>query len=38
MISAVLDGRAFAEAVNAGCHDDVWSQWRQFVKSNADRK
>jgi hypothetical protein len=38
MMSAILDGRAFAEAVDAGYHDDVRSLWQQFVKSSADRK
>jgi hypothetical protein len=38
MMSAILDGRAFAEAVEVGYHDDVRSLWQQFVKSNADRK
>jgi hypothetical protein len=38
MMSAILDGRAFAEAVDVGYHDDVRSLWRQFVKSSADRK
>jgi hypothetical protein len=38
MMNAVLDGRAFAEAVNAGYHTDVRSLWQGFVKSNAERK
>jgi hypothetical protein len=38
MMSAFLDGRAFAEAVDVGYHDDVRSLWQQFVKSSADRK
>jgi hypothetical protein len=38
MMSAILDGRAFAEAVNAGYHDDVRSLWRQFVNASADQK
>jgi hypothetical protein len=38
MMNAVLDGRAFAEAVSAGYHNDVRSLWQNFVKSNADRK
>jgi len=38
MMSAILDGRAFAEAVDAGYHDDVRSLWQQFVKSSADRQ
>jgi hypothetical protein len=38
MMSAILDGRAFAEAVDVGYHDDVRSLWQQFIKSPADRK
>jgi hypothetical protein len=38
MLGAILDGRSFAEAVDAGYHDDVRSLWRKFVSANADRK
>lgn len=38
MMNAILDGRAFAEAVTVGYHDDVWSLWQQFIKSSAGRK
>jgi hypothetical protein len=38
MMNGILDGRAFAEAVDVGYHDDVRSLWRQFIKSSADRK
>lgn len=38
MMNAILDGRAFAKAVDVGYHDDVHSLWQQFVKSSADRK
>jgi hypothetical protein len=38
MMSAILDGRGFAEAVDAGYHVDVRSLWQQFVKSSADPK
>lgn len=38
MMNAVLDGRAFADAVNAGYHTDVRSLWQGFIKSNAERK
>jgi hypothetical protein len=38
MMNAIPDGRAFAEAVTAGYHDDVRSLWQQFVKSSANRK
>jgi hypothetical protein len=37
-MSAVLDGRAFAEAVDVGYHDDVRSLWQQFVRPSANRK
>jgi hypothetical protein len=37
MMSAILDGRAFAEAVDVGYHDDVRSLWQQFIKSSIDR-
>jgi hypothetical protein len=35
MINAILDGRAFAEAVTVGYHDDVRSLWQKFIKSGA---
>jgi hypothetical protein len=38
MMSAILDGRVFAEAVDVGYHDDVRSLWQQFIKSSANRK
>jgi len=38
MMSAILDGRAFAEALDVGYHHDVRSLWQQFIKSGADRK
>jgi hypothetical protein len=38
MMNAILDHRAFAEAVTVGYHDDVRSLWQQFIKSSADRK
>jgi len=38
MLGAILDGRTFAEAIDAGYHDDVRSLWRKFVGANADRK
>jgi hypothetical protein len=37
MLGAILDGRSFAEAVNAGYHDDVRSLWRKFVASGGNR-
>ena len=33
MMNAILDDRAFAEAVRAGYHDDVRSLWQKFIKS-----
>jgi hypothetical protein len=38
MMDAILDSRAFAEAVTVGCHDDVHSLWQKFITSNSDRK
>jgi hypothetical protein len=38
MINAILDGRAFADAVTVGYHDDVRSLWRKFLTSSLDRK
>lgn len=38
MMNAILDGRAFVEAVDAGYHDDVRSLWQQFIESSADRR
>ena len=37
MMSAILDGRSLADAVDAGYHDDVRALWRKFVGSSADR-
>src|SRR5262245_3807809 len=37
MMSAILDGRAFREAVTLGYHDDVRSLWQKF-KSSSDRE
>jgi hypothetical protein len=37
MMNAILDGRAFAEAVTVGYHDDVRSLWQKF-KSSSDQK
>jgi len=38
MMKTILDGRAFAQAVDVGYHDDVRSLWKQFIKSSADRR
>jgi hypothetical protein len=38
MMSAILDDRAFVEAVDVGYHDDVRSLWQQFIKPRANRK
>lgn len=38
MMNAILDGRAFAEAVTIGYHDDVRSLWQRFIRSSSDRK
>ena len=34
MMNAILDGRPFAEAVNAGCHQDVHSPWQKFAQNS----
>jgi hypothetical protein len=38
MMSAILDGHSFADAVSTGYHDDVRSLWQKFANSTADRK
>ena len=38
MMNAILDGRAFAEAVTVGYNDDVRSLWQKFIGSSSDRK
>jgi hypothetical protein len=37
MMSTLLDGRSFAEAIDAGYHEDVRSLWRKFVSSGGNR-
>jgi hypothetical protein len=36
MMSAILEGRSFVEAVSAGYHDHARSLWQKFVESAAD--
>jgi hypothetical protein len=38
MMGAILDGRAFAEAVTVGYHDNARSLWQEFTKSNSRQK
>jgi hypothetical protein len=38
MMNAVLDGRPFVEAVDAGYHQDVQSLWQKFAQTSAERK
>jgi hypothetical protein len=38
LLNATLDGRAFAQAVSIGYHDDIRSLWQKFITSNSDRK
>lgn len=38
MMNAILDGRAFAEAVTVGYRTDVRSLWQKFVQTTAERK
>jgi hypothetical protein len=37
MLTAILDGHAFADAVDAGYHADVRSLWQRFVAASAAR-
>jgi hypothetical protein len=37
MMSAILDGRSFADAVSTGYRDDVRSLWGKFVKAGGNR-
>ena len=37
MLGAILDGHSFAEAIDAGYHDDVRSLWKKFVASGGNR-
>jgi hypothetical protein len=38
MMNAVLDGRQFVEAVDAGYHQDVHALWQKFAQTSAERK
>jgi hypothetical protein len=38
MLSAILDGRTFAEAVDIGYHEDVRSLWQKFAELGVGRK
>jgi hypothetical protein len=38
MMTAVLDGRPLAEAVNVGYHEDVQSLWQKFVQASHQQK
>jgi hypothetical protein len=38
MMNAILDGRPFVEAVNAGYHQDVQSLWQKFATAGAEGK
>ena len=38
MLNAILDGRAFAEAVTVGYHADVQSLWQKFAHTTAGQK
>jgi hypothetical protein len=38
MMNAILDGRSFVEALNAGYHRDLYSLWQDFAATNAQRK
>jgi hypothetical protein len=38
LITAILDGRPFADAMSLGYHDDVQSLWREFIQSGSQIK
>jgi hypothetical protein len=38
MMNAILDGRRFVEAVDAGYHQDVQSLWQRFAQAGAEGK
>lgn len=38
MMNAILDGKAFADALTDGYHDDARSLWQKFMASSPDRK
>ena len=38
MMSAILDGRTFADAVTAGYHADVHALWQEFTKASVESK
>ena len=38
MMNAILDGRPFVQAVDAGYHQDVQSLWQQFATASAGGK
>jgi hypothetical protein len=37
MMSAILDGRTFADAIDAGYREDVRALWQKFVASGGNR-
>jgi hypothetical protein len=38
MMNAILDGRPFVEAVDAGYHQDVHALWQKFAEAGAKQK
>jgi hypothetical protein len=38
MMNAILDGRAFTEAVSVGYHEDVQSLWQKFAQAGTEPK
>jgi hypothetical protein len=38
MMNAILDGKRFVEALDAGYHQDVQSLWQQFARAGAEQK
>jgi hypothetical protein len=38
MMNAILEGRAFSQAVTVGYHTDLQSLWQKFAHASAERK
>jgi len=38
MMNAILEGRAFSQAVTVGYHTDVQPLWQKFAHASAERK
>ena len=38
MMDAILDGRSFVQAVDAGYHQDVRSLWQKLLQPQVERR